>query len=53
MSGAQATVVFLAAAAAVRWAGVWLARVQRLEPDPILLLIAYAGALFAVWSVRP
>lgn len=28
-------------------------RARRLEPDAILLLIAYAGALFAVWSVRP
>jgi cation:H+ antiporter len=28
-------------------------RVRRLEPDAILLLIAYAGAVLAVWSVRP
>lgn len=28
-------------------------RARRLEPDAILLLVAYAGALFAVWSVRP
>lgn len=28
-------------------------RVRRLEPDAILLLVVYAGALFAVWSVRP
>lgn len=28
-------------------------RVRRLEPDAILLLITYAGALLAVWSVRP
>ena len=28
-------------------------RVRRLEPDAILLLVAYAGALFAVWTVRP
>lgn len=28
-------------------------RVHRLEPDAVLVLIAYAGALFAVWSVRP
>jgi cation:H+ antiporter len=28
-------------------------RVRRLEPDAILLLMAYAGALFAIWSVRP
>jgi hypothetical protein len=28
-------------------------RVRRMEPDAILLLMAYAGALFAVWSVRP
>ncbi|MGD9797996.1 MAG: sodium:calcium antiporter [Acidimicrobiia bacterium] len=27
-------------------------RARRLEPDAILLLVAYAGALFAVWSVR-
>ena len=28
-------------------------RAQRLEPDAILLLVTDAGALFAVWSVRP
>jgi cation:H+ antiporter len=28
-------------------------RVHRLEPDAILLLVVYTGALFAVWSVRP
>ncbi len=28
-------------------------RVRRLEPDAVLVLIAYAGALFAVWSARP
>ena len=28
-------------------------RVRRLEPDAVLLLVAYAGALYAVWSVRP
>jgi cation:H+ antiporter len=28
-------------------------RARRLEPDAILLLVAYIGALFAVWSVRP
>jgi cation:H+ antiporter len=28
-------------------------RARRLEPDAFLLLVAYAGALFAVWSVRP
>jgi Ca2+/Na+ antiporter len=28
-------------------------RARRLEPDAILLLVAYAGALFAVWNVRP
>jgi cation:H+ antiporter len=27
-------------------------RVRRLEPDALLLLFAYAGALLAVWSVR-
>jgi cation:H+ antiporter len=28
-------------------------RVRRLEPDAILLLVAYGGALLAVWSVQP
>jgi cation:H+ antiporter len=28
-------------------------RFRRMEPDAILLLIVYAGALFAVWTVRP
>ncbi len=28
-------------------------RARRLEPDALLLLVVYAGALFAVWSVRP
>lgn len=28
-------------------------RVRRLEPDAVLLLLGYVGALFAVWSVRP
>lgn len=28
-------------------------RVHRLEPDAVILLVAYAGALAAVWSVRP
>lgn len=28
-------------------------RARRLEPDAVFLLIAYAGALFAVWSARP
>lgn len=28
-------------------------RVLRLEPDAVLLLLAYAGGLAAVWSVRP
>lgn len=26
-------------------------RVRRLEPDAVLLLVVYAGALYAVWSV--
>lgn len=28
-------------------------RVRRMEPDAVLLLVGYAGALVAVWSVRP
>ena len=28
-------------------------RVRRLEPDAVLLLLAYAGALYAIWEVRP
>lgn len=28
-------------------------RLRRFEPDAILLLFAYAGAIFAVWNVRP
>lgn len=28
-------------------------RVRRLEPDAVLLLVAYAGGLLAVWNVRP
>jgi cation:H+ antiporter len=28
-------------------------RVRKLEPDAVLLLVVYVGALFAVWSVRP
>ncbi|HVM51772.1 MAG TPA: hypothetical protein VM262_01120 [Acidimicrobiales bacterium] len=28
-------------------------RVRRLEPDAILLLAVYVGALYAVWTVRP
>jgi cation:H+ antiporter len=28
-------------------------RARRLEPDAVMLLVAYAGALFAVWSARP
>lgn len=29
------------------------ARIRRLEPDAILLLLAYVGGLVAVWAVRP
>jgi cation:H+ antiporter len=28
-------------------------RVRRLEPDAVLLLVTYLGALYAVWTVRP
>lgn len=28
-------------------------RVSRLEPDAVLLLVAYLGGLYAIWSVRP
>jgi cation:H+ antiporter len=28
-------------------------RVRRLEPDAILLLVAYVGALYAVWRIQP
>lgn len=28
-------------------------RARRLEPDALLLLVAYAGGLFAIWTVRP
>lgn len=28
-------------------------RVRRMEPDALLLLVAYGGVLVAVWSVRP
>ena len=28
-------------------------RARRLEPDAVLLLVGYGGALFAVWSARP
>jgi cation:H+ antiporter len=28
-------------------------RARRLEPDAVLLLVAYAGALLAVWNARP
>lgn len=28
-------------------------RVLRLEPDAVLLLVTYLGALYAVWTVRP
>ena len=27
-------------------------RTRRLEPDAVVLLLAYAGALLAVWTVR-
>ena len=28
-------------------------RVRRLEPDAVVLLVAYGGVLYAIWTVRP
>lgn len=40
----------LALAALVHGTGT---RVRRLEPEAVLLLVGYAGVLYAVWSLRP